>query len=160
MRHAAQCSGATRREIHSKGSAGLGASGQAQLLQLLAQGPAIDSQNTGSAALVSFRIVQYHAEQRLFDLAQHEIVQMRWPVTIQAGEVVAQCSFSVIAQRQFSAAQPDTGVPPGSTLLFCCHVRSPQSSSTQAQSSSSQAASVSAGPRKPSSTQSSRWSCA
>src|SRR6185312_3086484 len=104
----------------------LGASRQAQFLQLLAQGPAVDSQNAGGAALVTFRIVQHDAEQRLFDLAQHEIVQMRWPVTIQTGEVIAQCTLSVIAQRQFSGAQPDTGVPPGSTLLFCCHVRSPQ----------------------------------
>jgi hypothetical protein len=43
---------------------------------------------------------------------------MRRPVTIQAGEVVAQCSFGVIAQRQFSTVQTGTGVPPRSTLLF------------------------------------------
>src|SRR5262249_3870910 len=82
-------------ELRPDGS--LRASGQAQLLQLLAQGPAIDSENPGSAALVAFRVVQHHTEQGFLDLAQHEVVQVGRPVTIQAHEVVAQCTLGVIA---------------------------------------------------------------
>src|SRR5579872_412110 len=79
---------------------GLGLAGQAELLQLLAQRTAIDPQDDGSATLVAFGIVQDHTEEGFLHLAQHEVIEVRRAVAVQAGEVFAQRALSVIAQRQ------------------------------------------------------------
>src|SRR5437879_880449 len=97
---------------------------EAELLQLFAQSRTIDSQNARGSALVALRVVEHYPEQRLLDLAQHEIVELGRPVTVQAHEVVAQRTLRVIAQRQLPAAELRPGTVASSTLLSCCHVRS------------------------------------
>src|ERR1700761_4086211 len=92
-------SSARRTGNNIKGSAELRASSQTELFQLLAQGSAVDSQDAGGAALVAFGVVQHHAKQRFLDFAEHQVIKMSGPVTIQAGEIVAQRTLGVIAQR-------------------------------------------------------------
>ena len=58
-------------------------------LQLLAQRAAIDAENVGGAALVALGVVEHGLEQRLFDFAQHEVVQLAGLVPVQRREVRA-----------------------------------------------------------------------
>src|SRR5580700_3858079 len=84
--------------------------GKSELLQLLAQCAAVDPQDHGGAALVAFRIVEHDAKQRLFHLAQHQVVQVRRAVPVQAGEVIAERALGVIAQRQVAPVQAGAGL--------------------------------------------------
>src|SRR4051812_15279524 len=103
---------------------------ETELLQLLAQRAAIDAEDARGAALVTFGIVEHYAEQRLFNLAQHEVVQMRRTVTVQAREVVAERALGVPAQWQLAAVESGGGnTVASSTLLFCCHVEAPRKKS-------------------------------
>src|SRR6185437_13429554 len=74
--------------------------GEAELLELLAQRAAVDAENSRSPALVALGIVEHHAKERLLDLAQHEIVEIRRPRAVEAGEVIAESALRVAAQRQ------------------------------------------------------------
>src|SRR5581483_7681867 len=82
--------------------AGLSSAAEAELPQLFAQRATIDAENDGCPALIALRIVEHHAEQRLFDLTQYEIVQLRRTVAVQACEVVAQRALGMTAQRQLA----------------------------------------------------------
>src|SRR6516164_5162864 len=91
------------RKARSPGAPGkCSGAAEAELLQLLAQRAAVDAENAGGAALVTFGVVEYHAEQRLFDLAQNEIVQMCRPVAVQAGEILAEGTLGVGGQGQLT----------------------------------------------------------
>ena len=70
-------------------------------------------------------VVEHDAEQRLFDLAQHQVVQVRRPVAVQAGEVIAQCALGVIAQRQLPPVGSGGGGFASSSLLLCRHCDPP-----------------------------------
>src|SRR3954471_1024086 len=85
---------------------------EAELTHLLAQGAAIDPEDRGGTALVAGGIVEHGAEQGLFDLAQHQVVQVCRLVAVQVGEIVGKGTFGVVAQRHFKRAVA-TGVFPG-----------------------------------------------
>src|SRR6185312_3118566 len=74
--------------------------GEAELLQLLAQGAAIDAENPCCPALVAVRVIEDHAKEGLLDLAQHQVVKIRRARTVEAREVIAQSALGVAAQRQ------------------------------------------------------------
>ena len=85
---------------------------KAELPQLLAQGTPVDPENRRGPALVAGGIVEHGAEQRLFDLAQHQVVQVRRLVAVQVGKIIGKGAFGVVAQRHFKRAVA-TGVFPG-----------------------------------------------
>src|SRR5512141_236339 len=59
-------------------------------LQLLAQGAAIDAEDVRGATLVAGRVVEHRAEQRLLDLAHHQVVQVAWCMAVETREVRVQ----------------------------------------------------------------------
>ena len=54
----------------------------------------------GRPALVAVRVVEHGPEQRLFDLAQHQVVEARRSMAVEAGEVVGEGALGVVAQRR------------------------------------------------------------
>src|ERR1700761_2636804 len=52
-----------------------------ELFEFLAQGAAVDAENGCRAALVSLHVAHHHLEQRLLDLAHHQLVQVRGLMT-------------------------------------------------------------------------------
>src|SRR5512147_1973479 len=63
---------------------------KAELTHLLAQGTPVDAEYGRGAALVAGRVVEHGAEQGLFDLAQHHVVQVRGLVAVQVGKIIRQ----------------------------------------------------------------------
>ena len=61
----------------SAGRAASSGAAKSELLELLAQRAAVDAENPRGTALVAFGVVEHRAEQRLFDLAQHQIIEVR-----------------------------------------------------------------------------------
>src|SRR5882762_812129 len=109
-----------RRRVYGSGA------GEPELLQFLAQGAAVDAENSCGAALVALRVVEHDSKQRLLDLAQHQVVEMGGPLTVQAGEVIAQGALGMIAQRQFPpVGSGDNGLA-SSRPLLCGHCKTPQ----------------------------------
>src|SRR5437879_7085362 len=107
-----------RRRRGGERACGSGA-GKPELLQFLAQRAAVDAENVRGAALVALGVIEHHAKQRLLDLAQHQLVEAGGPVTVQAGEVIAQGALGMIAQRQFPPVDSgDDGL--ASPRLFLC----------------------------------------
>jgi hypothetical protein len=53
--------------------------GETELLELLAQRAAIDAQDSGRPALVAVRVIEHHSKERLLDLAQHQLIEVRGP---------------------------------------------------------------------------------
>src|SRR5688572_2611790 len=78
--------------------------GEAELPQLLAQGPAIDAENGRGPALVAGGVIEHGAEQGFFDLAQHQVVQVRRLVAVQVGKVIGQGALCMVTQRHFERA--------------------------------------------------------
>src|SRR3984893_12234580 len=100
--------------------------GKPELLQFLAQGAAVDAENACGGALVALRVIEHDAKQRLLDLAQHQVVEMGRPLTVQAGGVIAQGALGMIAERQFPpVGWGDNGFA-SSRPLLCGHCETPQ----------------------------------
>ena len=78
--------------------------GEAELAQLLAQRAPVDAEDRGGAALVAGGIVEHGAEQRFFDFAQHEVVQVRRLVAVQVGEIIGESALGVVSQGHFKRA--------------------------------------------------------
>src|SRR5256885_8953680 len=76
--------------------------GQPELLQFLAQRAAVDAENVCGAALVALRVIEHHAEQRLFDLAQHQLVEAGGPGAVQTGEEITTGARGLVARRRVS----------------------------------------------------------
>src|SRR2546421_5095466 len=110
-----------RRRRRAGGSGG----GKPELLQFLAQGAAVDAENVCGAALVAVRVIEHDAKQRLLDLAQHHFVETGGPVTVQAGEVIAQGALGVVAQRQFPPVDSGDNGFASPRLFLCGHCESP-----------------------------------
>src|SRR5882762_2153564 len=109
-----------RRRVYGSGA------GEPELLQFLAQGAAVDAENACGAALVALRVVEHDSKQRLLDLAQHQVVEMGGPLTVQAGEVIAQGALGMIAQRQFPPVGSGDNGFASSRPLLCGHCETPQ----------------------------------
>src|SRR5882757_8261417 len=62
----------------------------AELFQLLAQGAAIDAENGRGAALVALHVAHHDLEQRFFDFAHDQIVQVCGLVAIERFEIALQ----------------------------------------------------------------------
>jgi hypothetical protein len=107
--------------------AGLSA-GDAVQPQLLAQGAAVDTENIRRPHLVAFGVIEHGLQQRLLDFTQHQIVQMRGPMTVEAGEIVNEGPFGVGAQGEILAVGPCRAGNAGPTILPDYHVRSPTAS--------------------------------
>src|SRR3984893_8798314 len=114
-----------RRRRRRRRAYGSGA-GEPELLQFLAQGAAVDAENACGAALVALRVIEHDAKQRLLDLAQHQVVEMRRPLTVQAGEVIAQGALGMLAQRQFPPVGSGDNGFASSRPLLCGHCETPQ----------------------------------
>src|SRR5215468_4372194 len=122
----------------------MGESGrQAELTQLLAQRPAVDTENAGGAALVALDVIEHRLEQRFLDFAQDHVVELRGAVTVQAREVVVQSLLGMIAQGHFLAARSRNVLPARATFFLCWHVESPTETKTQATNEASCAGSLS-----------------
>src|SRR6188474_3171234 len=72
--------------------------GDAVVLELLAQSAAVDAEDVRGAALVALGVAEHGAEQRLLDLAHHEVVEMPRPMAVQAREVTVERLLGVRAQ--------------------------------------------------------------
>src|ERR1700679_2414627 len=70
-----------------------------ELSEFLAQGSAIDAEDGRGAALVSVHVPHHHLEQRLLDLAHHQIIQMCGLVAVQGLEIALQRFLGLRAQR-------------------------------------------------------------
>ena len=77
---------------------------QPELAQLLAQRAPVDSEDRGGAALVARRVIEHGAEQRLFDFAKHEVVEVSRLMTVQVRELIRESTLRVITQRDFERA--------------------------------------------------------
>jgi len=64
------------------------------------QGMALGGEWAGAVLLT----VEHGTEQGLFDLAQHEVVQVRGLVAVEVGEVVGESAFGVVSERHFECA--------------------------------------------------------
>src|SRR5271154_2490974 len=71
----------------------------AELFELLAQCAAIDPEYGRRPALIALSVAHHRFEQRLFDLAHHQIVQTRRFMPIQRFKVALQGLFGLRAQR-------------------------------------------------------------
>jgi hypothetical protein len=94
---------------------------QPELAQLLAQRAAIDAEDARGAALIAFHVIEHRLEQRLFDFAQHHVVQLSGTMTVQAREVIMQGLLGVVAQRHFLAARSRNVFPARATFFLCWH---------------------------------------
>src|ERR1044072_1743152 len=74
---------------------------EAELPQFLAQCAPVDPEDRGGAALVARRIVEHGAEQGFFDLAQHQVVQVRGLVAVEVREVVGEGALGVVSEWHF-----------------------------------------------------------
>ena len=99
-------------------------------LQFLPQRAAIDAENIGRAHLIAFGVVEHCLEQRLFHLAQHQVVKMCGPVPVETGEVVAERTLRVGTQRKlFAVGSPVVSRREfftSSTVSLRCHVLMPR----------------------------------
>src|SRR6185295_5081240 len=77
---------------------------EAELAQLLAQRAPVDAEDRGGAALVARRIVEHGAEQGFFNLAQHQVVQVRGLVAVEVREVVGESALGVVSEWHFECA--------------------------------------------------------
>src|SRR5258706_57911 len=73
--------------------------GESHRAQFLAQRGAGDAEDHGRLALVAFGVVQYGLQERLFHLAQHQVVEPCRSVAVEVREVIVQHPFGVAAQR-------------------------------------------------------------
>src|SRR5690606_5701654 len=73
--------------------------GEAVSLQFFSQRSAIDAEDVGGAALIAFGVIEHGFEERLFDLAQDELVELPRLVAIQRREVGVQRFFAHRTQR-------------------------------------------------------------
>src|SRR5258706_3521538 len=71
--------------------------GESHRAQFLAQRGAGDAEDHGRLALVAFGVVQYGLQERLFHLAQHQVVEPRRSVAVEVREVIVQHPFGVAA---------------------------------------------------------------
>ena len=72
-------------------------------IEFLAQGAAVDAEDVRGAALVALCVAEHGPEQRLLDLAHHEVVEMPRPMAVQAGEVAVERLLGVRTQRDAAA---------------------------------------------------------
>jgi len=93
--------------------------------QLLAQGPAVDAEDIGSPDLIALGVIEHGLQQRLLDFTQHQVIQVRRTMAIEAGEVINEGPFRVGAQGQILAVGPRGTGDAGPTILPDYHVRSP-----------------------------------
>src|SRR5690349_2614041 len=75
-----------------------------ELAKFLAQSAPVDAEDGRGAALVARGIVQDGAEQRLFDFAKHEVVEVCRLMTVQVGEIIGKRTFGVVTQGHFERA--------------------------------------------------------
>jgi hypothetical protein len=83
---------------------GSGSGRKAELTHLLAQRAPVDAEDGRRAALVAGGIIEDGAEQRLFDFAQHHVVQVRRLVAVEIREVIGKGALGVIPQGHFKRA--------------------------------------------------------
>src|SRR4029077_650927 len=76
--------------------------------------------------LVALRVIEHDAKQWFLDLAQHQIVQTGWPVTVQAGEVISQGALGVVAQRQLPSVDSGDDGFASPRFLLCGHCEPPK----------------------------------
>src|ERR1700720_4185887 len=62
----------------------------AELFEFLAQCAAVDAENRRRTALIALHVAHDYLEQRLFNLAHHEVVQMRGLVAVQRLKITLQ----------------------------------------------------------------------
>src|SRR5277367_6756387 len=70
-----------------------------ELFEFLAQGAAIDAEDGRRTALVALHVAHHNLEQRLFDLAHDQLVQVRGLMSVQRLEVALQRFLGLRAQR-------------------------------------------------------------
>ena len=97
-------------------------------LQLLAQRAAIDAEDVGRAALVALGIVEHGLEQRLFDFAQHQVIELAGLVAVQAREIGIERLCRHRPQRHAPAARACERLSPSSGFFSRRHGLSAKSS--------------------------------
>ena len=55
--------------------------------EFLAQRAAVDTENAGGLTLIAVRVVQHGLKQRSLNFADNKIVEITWPITIQAFKI-------------------------------------------------------------------------
>ena len=85
--------------------------------EFLAQGPAINSKNTRSLALVAVGEIHDGLEQWPLYLADYEIVQIAGTIAVQSGKILVECVFGVLTKRLLVGFYPGVFL----LVLFLCH---------------------------------------
>src|SRR5688572_16145992 len=77
---------------------------KAELSELLTQCSPVDPENGSGTALIARGVIEHRLEQGFFDLAQHEVVQVRRLVAVQVGKIIGERAFGMVTQRHFERA--------------------------------------------------------
>ena len=67
--------------------------------ELFAQRAAVDAEYASCLALVAMRVLEHGLEQRTFDFADDEVVEIAGAVAVQVPEILLERVFSVLVQR-------------------------------------------------------------
>src|SRR6185312_2785099 len=93
--------------------------------KLLAERAAIDPENVRRTDLIALGVGEHGAQQRLLHFAQHEIVQARRAVSVQARKIFAEGALRVGAQWQLLAVRLRSGIAASFAVSLRGHVRLP-----------------------------------